>query len=96
MASCNIPDTSWLIVDGEKGSAKMLGDNVFNSRHADSKLEVTIDGKVTIEEFGPVDPYQIMADNFARRAQGGSDWVMPLSESVRFAQLFDQVLARIN
>ena len=96
VASCNIPDTSWLIVDGEKGSAKMLGDNVFNSRHADSKLEVTIDGKVTIEEFGPVDPYQIMADNFARRAQGGSDWVMPLSESLRFAQLFDAAFAQIK
>ena len=96
VASCNIPDTSWLIVDGEKGSAKMLGDNVFNSRHADSKLEITIDGKVTIEEFGPVDPYQIMADNFARRAQGGSDWVMPLSESLRFAQLFDAAFAKMG
>jgi predicted dehydrogenase len=96
VASCNIPDTSWLIVDGEKGSVKMLGDNVFNSRHADSKLEITIDGKVVIEEFGPVDPYQIMADNFARRAQGGSDWVMPLSESLRFAQLFDAAFAQIK
>ena len=96
VASCNIPDTSWLIVDGEKGSAKMLGDNVFNSRHADSKLEVTIDGKVTVEEFGPVDPYQIMADNFARRAQGGSDWVMPLTESLRFAQLFDAAFAKMG
>jgi predicted dehydrogenase len=96
VASCNIPDTSWLIVDGEKGSATMLGDNVFNSRHADSKIEVVVGGVQRIEEFGPADPYQIMADNFARKAQGGSDWVMPLSESVRFAQLFDQVLARIN
>jgi predicted dehydrogenase len=96
VASCNIPDTSWLIVEGEKGSARMLGDNVFNSRHADSKIEVVVGGVQRIEEFGPADPYQIMADNFARKAQGGSDWVMPLSESVRFAQLFDQVLARIN
>jgi predicted dehydrogenase len=96
VASCNIPDTSWLIVDGEKGSAAMLGDNVFNSRHADSKLEVTVGGKVRVEEFGPVDPYQIMADNFARRAQGGSDWVMPLSESLRFAQLFDAAFAQMK
>jgi predicted dehydrogenase len=96
VASCNIPETSWLIVDGEKGSAKMLGDNVFNSRHADSKLELIIDGKVAIEHFGPVDPYQIMADNFARRAMGGSDWVMPLSQSLRFAELFDAAFAQIK
>jgi hypothetical protein len=85
-----------LIVDGEKGSAKMLGDNVFNSRHADSKLEVIIDGKVSIEHFGPVDPYQVMADNFARKAMGGNDWVMPLSQSLRFAELFDAAFAQIK
>jgi predicted dehydrogenase len=96
VASCNIPETSWLIVDGEKGSAKMLGDNVFNSRHADSKLEVTIEGKVSIEHFGPVDPYQVMADNFARKAMGGNDWVMPLSQSLRFAELFDAAFAQIK
>ncbi|CAN1498994.1 MviM Predicted dehydrogenases and related proteins [Candidatus Nanopelagicaceae bacterium] len=96
VASCNIPETSWLIVEGDKGTARMLGDNVFNSRHADSKLEVTVGGKVRVEEFGPVDPYQIMADNFARKAQGGSDWVMPLTESLRFAQLFDAAFAQIK
>ncbi|CAN2189841.1 MviM Predicted dehydrogenases and related proteins [Candidatus Nanopelagicaceae bacterium] len=96
VASCNIPETSWLIVEGDKGTARMLGDNVFNSRHADSKLEVTVGGKVRVEEFGPVDPYQIMAENFARKAQGGSDWVMPLTESLRFAQLFDAAFAQIK
>ncbi len=96
MVSCNMTETSWLIVDGTKGSAKMLGQNVFNTRHADSKLEITIGDKVTIEEFGPVDPYQVMADNFARRAMGGSDWVMPLSQSLRFAELFDAAYAQIK
>ena len=96
VVSCNMTETSWLIVDGTKGSAKMLGQNVFNTRHADSKLEITIGEKVTVEEFGPVDPYQVMADNFARRAMGGSDWVMPLSQSLRFAELFDAAFAQIK
>ncbi len=96
MVSCNMTETSWLIVDGTKGSAKMLGQNVFNTRHADSKLEITIGEKVKVEEFGPVDPYQVMADNFARRAMGGSDWVMPLSQSLRFAELFDAAYAQIR
>jgi hypothetical protein len=34
-----------------------------------------------------------MADAFANRARGGSDWVMPLSESQRFAELFDAAFA---
>ncbi len=96
VVSCNMTETSWLIVDGTKGSAKMLGQNVFNTRHADSKLEITIGEKVKVEEFGPVDPYQVMADNFARRAMGGSDWVMPLSQSLRFAELFDAAYAQIK
>jgi predicted dehydrogenase len=96
VVSCNMTETSWLIVDGTKGSAKMLGQNVFNTRHADSKLEITIGEKVTVEEFGPVDPYQVMADNFARRAMGGSDWVMPLAQSLRFADLFDAAYAQIR
>ncbi len=96
VVSCNMTETSWLIVDGTKGSAKMLGQNVFNTRHADSKLEITIGEKVKVEEFGPVDPYQVMADNFARRAMGGSDWVMPLSQSLRFAELFDAAYAQIR
>ena len=96
VVSCNMRETSWLIVDGSKGSVKMLGQNVFNTRHADSKLEITIGDKVTIEEFGQVDPYQLMADNFARKAMGGSDWVMPLSQSLRFAELFDAAYAQIK
>jgi len=27
---------------------------------------------------------------------GGSDWVMPLSQSLRFAQLFDAAFAQIK
>jgi carbohydrate-binding DOMON domain-containing protein len=37
-----------------------------------------------------------MADNFARKAMGGNDWVMPLSQSLRFAELFDAAFAQIK
>jgi predicted dehydrogenase len=93
VASCNIPDSSWFIVEGEKGSVRMGGMNAFNSHNAPSDLEIEIDGVTTIENFRGCDPYQLMADSFAGRARGGSDWVMPLSESLRFAELFDAAFA---
>ena len=37
-----------------------------------------------------------MADAFVRRAQGGADWVMPLEQSLRFAQLFDAAFAQMK
>ena len=71
----------------------MGGMNAFNSHNAPSDLEIEIDGVTTIENFRGCDPYQLMADAFANRARGGSDWVMPLSESLRFAELFDAAFA---
>ena len=96
VTSCNIPETSWLIVEGEKGCVRMGGMNAFNSRHADSALEIEIGGVSTVEHFEPCDPYQLMADAFVRRAQGGADWVMPLEQSLRFAQLFDAAFAQMK
>jgi len=96
VTSCNIPETSWLIVDGEKGSVRMGGMNAFNSRHAGSTLEIEIGGVASVENFEPCDPYQLMADAFANRAQGGTDWVMPLEQSLRFAQLFDAAFAQMK
>ena len=96
VVSCVIQFTHWLIVEGENGSLRTGGNDSFFAHNVPTTLELDINGKKTIEHYEPCDPYQLMADNFARKAQGGSDWVMPLSESVRFAQLFDQVLARIN
>ena len=95
VASCNIPDTSWLIVEGEQGSVRMGGMNAFNSHNEPSTLEIKIDGVRSVEDFRACDPYQLMADSFASRARGGSDWVLPLSESLRFAELLDTAFAQM-
>ena len=34
-----------------------------------------------------------MADAFVRHVRGKKDWVMPLEESLRFAELFDAAFA---
>ncbi len=96
VASCNIPESSWLIVEGEKGSARFGGANAFNSHNAPSTLELEINGKKTVEDFRACDPYQLMADAFAGKAMGGSDWVMPLTQSLCFAELFDAAFAKMG
>ena len=61
-----------------------------------STLEIEINGVQSIEHFEACDPYQLMADAFANKAQGGNEWVMPLSESLRFAELFDAAFAKMG
>ncbi|MCX6426496.1 MAG: hypothetical protein NTV47_07180, partial [Actinobacteria bacterium] len=52
-----------------------------------------IQGKKKVERFDACDPYQLMADAFVRHVRGKKDWVMPLEESLRFAELFDEAFA---
>ena len=34
-----------------------------------------------------------MANTFVRHVRGKKDWVMPLEESLRFAELFDEAIS---
>jgi predicted dehydrogenase len=91
VTAMNIPDSEWLAVTGEDGTAWLPGGDAFTSRDTPSLLEVVgRDGRRT-EEFAPVDPYQRMLDAVSRRIRGADDWVMPLVESLAFARLFDHL-----
>ena len=94
--SCNIQFTHWLIVEGENGTLRTGGNDSFFSHNQPSSLELDINGKETIENFKAEDPYQLMADAFARKVRGEDVWVMPLTESLRFSQLFEQILSKIQ
>ena len=91
MTSMNTPNTLYFDVIGSKGSVRMGGNDAFNSHNNPSTLEIEIDGKKTIENFEACDPYQLMADSFSNRIRGKESWLMPLNESLRFAEFFDQV-----
>jgi predicted dehydrogenase len=91
MTSMNTPSTLYFDVIGTKGSVKMGGNDAFNSHNAESTLEIDIDGKKSFENFAACDPYQLMADSFSNRIRGREAWLMPLSESLKFAEFFDQV-----
>jgi xylose dehydrogenase (NAD/NADP) len=92
LTSMNIPLTLYFDVIGTKGRVSMTGNDAFNSHNKASTLEVEIDGKVTIENFAACDPYQLMADAMSRRIRGGEGWLMPHSESIAFAEVFDRAL----
>ena len=44
----------------------------------------------TVENFAACDPYQLMADSFSNKIRGKDAWLMPLSESLKFAEFFDE------
>ena len=96
VTSDNIQVTHWFIVEGTKGELRTGGSDSFNSHNNPSTLEITVDGKARIERFEACDPYQLMSDAFARVVRGGNDWLMPMEQSLKFAQFFDSIFAKMG
>ena len=96
VTSMNTASTLYFDVIGTKGSVKMGGNDAFNSHNNPSTLEIDIDGKKSVENFAACDPYQLMADSFSRKIRGEDAWLMPLSESLKFAEFFDQVFSAMG
>jgi len=96
VASDNILVTHWFIIEGTKGELRTGGSDSFNSHNAPSTLEITVDGKARVERFDACDPYQLMSDAFARVVRGGSDWLMPMEQSLKFAKFFDAIFAKMG
>jgi predicted dehydrogenase len=90
LTSMNTPLTLYFDVIGSKGRVSLAGNDAFNSHNKPSTLEIEIDGKITVENFAACDPYQLMADSMSRRIRGGQGWLMPHSESIAFAEVFDR------
>ena len=96
LTSMNTPGTLYFDVIGTKGRVSMIGNDAFNSHNKASALEIEIDGTVTTEHFEACDPYQLMADAMSRRIRGQEGWLMPHSDSIAFAELFDRAFAEMG
>lgn len=90
LTSMNIPSTLYFDVVGSKGRVSLIGNDAFNSHNKPSALEIEIGDKVSVENFPACDPYQLMADAMSRRIRGGEGWLMPHSQSIAFAELFER------
>ena len=92
----NIPNVITLEIIGTEGKISTGGNDAFVSHNSPSTLIIeTKDGK-KVEDFQACDPYQLMADSFAKKIRGEQAWLLPLTESVKFAEFFDSVFATLK
>jgi predicted dehydrogenase len=91
-ASVAEPEAQWLVISGESGELECRKP-VFTAWHSDTTELLVSDGRGTsVERFEPADPYRLMVEAFSARAEGDqAAWVLPLEQSLRIAQLLDQV-----
>jgi predicted dehydrogenase len=90
LTSMNTPSTLYFDVVGTKGRVSLIGNDAFNSHNKASALELEVADKVSVENFAACDPYQLMADSMSRRIRGGEGWLMPHSQSIAFAEVFER------
>jgi len=97
LTSMNIDFVDKLSIKGTDGEIYTNDNDAFFSYNKNSSLTIKNKyDKIIIEEFAPCNPYQLMLDSFAKAIRGEDSWLMPLSESLKFAQLFDQIREIIN
>ena len=97
MTSMNVPSTLYFEVFGSDGAVVMGGNDAFNSHNKASMLEIYSKSGKRVENFAACDPYQLMADDFAKKMRGRDDcWIMSLDESLAFAKFFDAIFAKLE
>ena len=87
ISSFEQPEFQQLEVVGSKGSVSMLGDAAFTSWKTTGALSIN-DRE---ETFPAVDAYQIMVEQVSAKILGDPAWVLPIAESVRVAQIVNQI-----
>jgi D-xylose 1-dehydrogenase (NADP+, D-xylono-1,5-lactone-forming) len=78
-----------LVVTGSLATIENVGNDAFTSLKNPSILKVGDD----IEKFAPVDPYQLMVENFGSRIFGEPSWIPSMSETIRVMEILDEISA---
>jgi predicted dehydrogenase len=76
-----------LLVTGSLSSIENIGNDAFTSLRNPSVLKV---GDL-LEHFAPVDPYQLMVENFGARINGEESWILPIEETIRVMEILDEI-----
>jgi D-xylose 1-dehydrogenase (NADP+, D-xylono-1,5-lactone-forming) len=76
-----------LLVTGSVSSIENIGNDAFTSLRNPSVLKV---GDL-LESFAPVDPYQLMVENFGARINGEESWIIPIEETIRVMEILDEI-----
>lgn len=78
-----------LVVSGSLATIENVGNDAFTSLRSPSILKVGD----SIEKFAPVDPYQLMVENFGSRILGEPSWILPLNETICVMEILDEIAA---
>ncbi len=89
LASFERDEAQRLIVTGSVSTMECTGNEAFTSWNSASSLRIG-DHQ---EDFAPIDPFQVMIQDFGSRISGGSGWLPALVESIRVMDILDQVRA---
>ena len=76
-----------LLVTGSLSSIENIGNDAFTSLRNPSVLKV---GDL-LENFAPVDSYQLMVENFGARIKGEESWILPIEETIRVMEILDEI-----
>jgi D-xylose 1-dehydrogenase (NADP+, D-xylono-1,5-lactone-forming) len=78
-----------LVVSGSLATIENVGNDAFTSLRSPSILKVGD----SIEKFAPVDPYQLMVENFGSRILGEPSWILPMNETICVMEILDEIAA---
>jgi predicted dehydrogenase len=87
LASFERSEQQRLVVTGSLKQLECVGNEAFTSWNSASALRIG-DRQ---EDFAPIDPFQVMLQDFGSRISGGSGWLPELSESIRVMEILDQI-----
>ena len=87
LASFERPEQQRLAITGSLKQLECVGNEAFTSWNSASALRIG-DRQ---EDFAPIDPFQVMLQDFGSRISGESGWLPELSESIRVMEILDQI-----
>jgi xylose dehydrogenase (NAD/NADP) len=87
LASFERPEQQRLVVTGSLNQLECVGNEAFTSWNSASALRIG-DRQ---EDFAPIDPFQVMLQDFGSRITGDEGWLPELSESIRVMEILDQI-----
>ena len=87
LASFERPEQQRLVVTGSLKQIECVGNEAFTSWNSASALRIG-DRQ---EDFAPIDPFQVMLQDFGSRISGEAGWLPELSESIRVMEILDQI-----
>jgi predicted dehydrogenase len=89
IASFEMPEQQHLVISGDRGTIEFLGNDAFTSWQKESALRIGDQQ----EQFAPVDPYQLMVENFGEHITGKDGQIVPMEQSLAVMQVIDQIKA---